>query len=101
MEKASITQTKNSLSAYLDKVKRGQTILITDRGRPVARLVAAVEEPDAEAQHGRLERLERGGIARRGRSPEQRPALSGPPPRRKRRSPSALAALLDEREGGR
>jgi len=101
METVSITKTKNNLSALIDKVKRGETILITDRGRPVARLVTAVDEVDPEARHGRIERLERAGILRRGGGSEKRPALEGPPTRRRPQRPSALAALLDERERGR
>ncbi|RME21268.1 MAG: type II toxin-antitoxin system prevent-host-death family antitoxin, partial [Deltaproteobacteria bacterium] len=40
MKTASITQTKNQLSALIEQVKRGETVLILDRGKPVARLVA-------------------------------------------------------------
>ncbi|MCI0774033.1 MAG: type II toxin-antitoxin system prevent-host-death family antitoxin, partial [Chloroflexi bacterium] len=34
-----IRELKNRLSKYLRAVKAGQTILITDRGRPVGRLI--------------------------------------------------------------
>ena len=33
-----IRELKNSLSAYLDRVRNGEVVIITDRGRPVARL---------------------------------------------------------------
>lgn len=36
---AGVRQVKNNLSRYLGSVKRGQTILITERGRAIARLV--------------------------------------------------------------
>ena len=36
MKKTNISQTKNSLSALLEEVKRGETIVITDRHKPVA-----------------------------------------------------------------
>ena len=40
MEKATISQLKNSLSAYLKKkVRAGQTVLILDREEPIAVLV--------------------------------------------------------------
>lgn len=42
-----IRELKAKLSAYLRKVKSGQTVVVTDRGEPVARLVPvgrAVEE---------------------------------------------------------
>ena len=32
METATITQVKNGLSAYIDRVKAGESILVTDRG---------------------------------------------------------------------
>jgi prevent-host-death family protein len=36
MEKATITEMKNRFSTFLDKVKHGDSVLITERGRPVA-----------------------------------------------------------------
>jgi prevent-host-death family protein len=39
MKTASISEAKNRLSAYIDPVRRGETVQITDRGNPVARLV--------------------------------------------------------------
>lgn len=38
METANIAMAKNQLSRLLERVKRGESILITDRQRPVARL---------------------------------------------------------------
>ncbi|MCF7708774.1 MAG: type II toxin-antitoxin system prevent-host-death family antitoxin [Verrucomicrobia bacterium] len=38
MNIASIAKTKNTLSQLLQRVKQGETIVITDRKRPVARL---------------------------------------------------------------
>ena len=37
---------KNHLSAYLDRVREGEEIVITDRGRPVARLTSV--DPDVD-----------------------------------------------------
>ena len=39
MKKAGIRQARQNLSALIDDVKLGREIVITDRGRPVARLV--------------------------------------------------------------
>lgn len=36
---AGIKDIKNNLSRYLDRVKSGEEILITDRGKPIARIV--------------------------------------------------------------
>ena len=98
MKKASLTETKNRLSALIDEVREGETILILDRGRPVARLESAVG--DRPGSPGRLERLERGGLLRRAQSPPPEEILQRRPPR-PGRGASALATLLDERESGR
>lgn len=44
MKKAGIREARQSLSALIEDVKKGREILITDRGRPVARLVPASRE---------------------------------------------------------
>ena len=99
MKRATITEAKNQLSALLDRVRHGETILIVDRGRPVARLESAVAHT-ADDPDGRLARLERQGIIRR--------ALTAPPAamiakkfRRARQPSGVLNALLDERRRGR
>ena len=62
MTVASISETKAKLSALLDLVSAGETVTITDRGKPVARIVPAAETDDVE---GRLARLERAGLIQR------------------------------------
>jgi prevent-host-death family protein len=52
MKTASITEAKNNLSALIDGLKNGAPVLITDRGRPVARL-----EPVTVGESERDERL--------------------------------------------
>lgn len=100
MRKASITQTKNQLSALLDRVRHGESVLIMDRGRPVARLEPAMAEGGGGDDEGRLARLERAGIIRRPASAQTEKLLLEPPPKAKRGA-SALRALLEEREHGR
>lgn len=98
MKKATLTETKNRLSALIDEVREGETILVTDRGRPVARIESAVgHEPDAA---GRLERLERKGLVRRAAGGSDADLVKRRPPRAEKGA-SALAALLGEREAGR
>jgi prevent-host-death family protein len=100
MKMATISETKNSLSALLDRVRHGETVLVTDRGRPVARIepVAAAEEPGID--QGRLARLERAGIIRRARE-ERLDEIARVPPPPPVAGGDILAALLDERRGGR
>ncbi len=97
MKEASISETKNGLSRLLERVRRGETILITDRDRPVARLepVGAVLAAEAE---GRLDRLRRAGLLRLGQGGLAERIVSQPAPRVSRKGASAVAALLEERE---
>jgi antitoxin (DNA-binding transcriptional repressor) of toxin-antitoxin stability system len=96
MKKATISQTKNSLSAYLELVKRGETILILDRDRPIARLVPV--EAARRGDDARLADLERLGVVRRA---AQRPSRKLPPPVALRAGVSLLDALLQDREEAR
>ncbi len=98
MKRATISETKNHLSALIDRVRHGDTVLIVDRDQPVARLepVVAPEATDAE---GRLQRLERAGLLRRGRGGADPEILRAPP--KPRGGGDILRALLEEREGSR
>lgn len=96
MKIASISQTKNQLSALIEQVRHGETVVITDRDRPVAKLMPIAAE-EAEAASGELALLERRGIVRRGRAE----AYTLPQPLRLRKNASALAVLIEEREQGR
>ena len=99
MRKATITDAKNQLSALIDRVRHGETIVITDRGRPVARLVSALTGA-AEDPEGRLARLERRGGLRLATAAPPRAVIMKKLP--KMRKPSGvLATLLDERREGR
>lgn len=99
MKIASITETKNQLSALLDRVRQGETILIVDRGRPIARLESVVSaEPDL--LEGRIARLERQGVVKRAVEPPAVEVFMTKPPR-PRAGGSVLEALLEERREGR
>lgn len=99
MKRASITETKNQLSALIDAVRHGETVLILDRNRPVARLESVVSAGEQGAE-GRLERLERSGVLRRARQQPGKDFLSGRPPKPSE-GVSILDALLAERREGR
>ena len=98
MKRATLTETKNNLSALVDQVRNGETILILDRGRPVAKLESVLNIESAS--EGRLARLERRGIVRRS-SKEVPGELVNEPPPRPIRGASVLDALLEERRESR
>jgi prevent-host-death family protein len=99
MKKASITETKNKLSALIDGLKAGSPVLIVDRGRPVARL-EAVTDGGEDGPDGRLARLAREGIISPGRTRAPRTLFTEQPPRLEKGA-SAVNALIDERREGR
>jgi len=94
MNMSTISETKNNLSALLDRVRAGETITILDRDRPIARLV-----PVREADDAHLAELARRGLIRNGTSADLSAIvdIAGPAPR----GGDVLAALLAEREEGR
>jgi prevent-host-death family protein len=96
MKRASISEAKNGLSALLDRVRQGQSIVIEDRGVPIARL----ESLGGAAPEGRLARLERDGLIRR--APDRLPAafFTERLPRI-RYGRSASDVVIDERRDGR
>ena len=100
VKSATVSQTRNSLSALLDRVRHGETVLITDRRRPIARLVPVVGTNEAGPDEGRLARLERAGIIRRVARARLDEILRVPPPVPE---PGAdiVATLLEERRAGR
>ncbi|HET7293614.1 MAG TPA: type II toxin-antitoxin system prevent-host-death family antitoxin [Vicinamibacteria bacterium] len=100
MKTATISQAKNSLSALLDQVRHGESIVITDRKRPIARLEPVAASLDSPDDEGRLARLERAGLVRRARRPRLDEILRVPPPEAEPGG-DVLAALLEERRSGR
>lgn len=97
MKKASITETKNNLSALIDGLKGGSAVLIVDRGRPVARL-EPVPGREEERPDGRLARLIRDDALRSRRTRPSAMLFSSPPPRG---GASAVDWLINERREGR
>jgi len=92
-----VAELKASLSKYLAQVKGGNEILITERGKAVAKLVPLNRNASLFPPH--LLELERAGIVRlgTGRLPDDFWKLPRP------RDPKGrvLKALLAEREEGR
>ena len=97
MKTAAVSELKALLSKYLSKVKAGEEVIVTDRGKAIAKIVPINRGEMEIPPH--LLTLERAGLARIGKS-------SLPPgfwnlPRPKDRKGAALKALLNEREEGR
>jgi len=91
MMSVGVAELKAHLSEHLARVRAGSEVLVTERGRPVARIVPVGS--------GELDDLERQGVVRAGsmRLPpgfldEQRPEVAGP---------GVTDALLEERSTGR
>jgi prevent-host-death family protein len=93
MRTTTVSQLKMSLSAYLRQVKAGEEVVITEHGRPVARLLP-LASPDSVPQH--LRDLEAKGLLRRGRMPL--PADFWDLPRPADPQGAVRAAVLRERE---
>src|SRR5437762_12509622 len=98
MEKTTISQLKARLSAYLKKVRAGQTILIFDRDEPIARLESVNAGGRAGSGEDRVVRLERAGLLRRARRP---PSLGRPRAAAPRPNASGFEALRGDLPGGR
>jgi prevent-host-death family protein len=97
MKMATVSRLKASLSKYLDKVRSGEELIVTDRGKPVAKIVPLKRDDTDVPAH--LLQLEREGAVRigTGRLPEG--FLERPCP--KDREGRGLQSLLEEREGSR
>lgn len=95
MKIAAVSKLKAYLSEYLNQVKAGNEVLITDRGKPVARLVPISR---TRAFGESLARMEKQGLIRLGSGKLPKRFWSLPRPQ----DPEGLVrkALLDERNSG-
>ena len=95
--KASVREFKARLSMYLQKADNGEDVIITSRGRPVARLLAlataASPEPAASEIERRLKRIP-GMLRRRDGKPRgsSRPIVIG------RGQKTVAELVLEDRE---
>lgn len=97
MKTAGVAELKAHLSRYLAAVKEGEDVLVTDRGKPVARLVPLAPEAETDARLAELVRL---GLAKPpSKSLDPLELLS----RERAQDPGGrvLEALLEERRDGR
>jgi antitoxin (DNA-binding transcriptional repressor) of toxin-antitoxin stability system len=98
VEKATVSELKNNLSAYLRKVRSGQPVLIYDRDVPNAR-IERIESSGRGVD--RLALLASQGITRPATRPPAPRELQALLPRPLPRSAGVLDALLEERAHGR
>lgn len=99
MKPVSIAYAKNNLSALLRKVRAGQTVTITDRGIPVARLVAPL--PTRGVPPRLLELAERGLVKLPDRAPTAGWLKNRLPRLKGKLSNAVVEALIEERRSGR
>ena len=99
MIRAKISEVKDGMSAYLRRVKSGESVLVMERTTPIARIVPVGidteggEEADGVDEEAKLARLERAGIVVRRGSGSPLDVLGQP----LRSGAGVLEALLDER----
>jgi prevent-host-death family protein len=90
MAEVGIAELRRTLKDWLDRVRAGDEVIITERGRAVARLTSVESTPliDRLVSEGRVTR-----------TPAPRPNASGA--RRRRASGSVSALLIEERDAHR
>jgi prevent-host-death family protein len=96
MKTAAVSELKARLSKYLNRVKAGEEVLITDRGNPVARLMPISR---TETVRETMASMEKRGLIRLGSG--HLPKKFWSMPRADDAKGLVLRALLEEREGGR
>ena len=98
MKVAAVAKLKASLSRYLSQVKSGEEVVVTERGKPIAKIIPI---PDAETdEEARLQRLEAQGIIRRGTG-KWPPEGFWDEPRVQDPEGKVRQALIEERREGR
>lgn len=96
MKTAAIAQLKSGLSEYISIVKAGEEVIVTERGKPVAKIVSIKRDDAGISAH--LKSLEKKGLARIGC------AISDDFLKASRHSDKgdlARRSLLDERQSSR
>lgn len=95
MKSDSATNIKNNFSAYLDRVKRGEVILVLEYGRPVAQIMKPIIPDESELN---LTHLEREGLVSVPVSPKLEPRTFLAKRKKLGKQVSLLSALLEERQ---
>jgi prevent-host-death family protein len=82
-----IRELKNGLSRYIDQVHEGKEIIVTEHGRPVARLTSLTEQDD------RLQRLIESGAVRPALKPKD------PRPRGRLKATGSISEIVISERG--
>jgi prevent-host-death family protein len=97
MKAAKVSELKAGLSKYLARVKRGEEVLVTERGTPIAKLVPLASTSGVGSGWDRVRRLERDGrliVRGTGRVPDRFWELPAP----EVPEGSLVSAVIEERE---
>lgn len=97
MKAVGLRELKNRLSEYIRDVRRGESLLVTDRGEVVAEIGPPGQRPGSSDHPPGLQSLARRGLATLGQSNDGRPYRSF----RRVLAPGRGAALLDAERGDR
>jgi prevent-host-death family protein len=97
MKTAAVSKLKASLSEYLARVKAGEEVIVTERGKPIAKIVP-LSRDQAEVPAHLLE-LARAGLIRLGSGKFPKGFWTMPHPADP--TGAVLKALIEERESGR
>ncbi|MBI3028226.1 MAG: type II toxin-antitoxin system prevent-host-death family antitoxin [Candidatus Rokubacteria bacterium] len=95
MKTTTVSKLKASLSEYLRRVKAGEEVLVTERGRPIAKLAPMIPSPALPEE---LVEMEKQGLIRMGSGKLPKGFWDLPRPK----DPKGLIAkaVLQEREEG-
>jgi prevent-host-death family protein len=97
MKTTPVSELKATLSEQLARVKAGEEVVVTERGRPIAKIVPLSGESMGLSAH--MSELARKGLIRLGKGKISKDIWKLPRPRDKQGK--GLQALMDEREQGR
>ena len=96
MKEVGLRELKNRLSEYVNRVKSGDALLVTDRGQPVAEL-----RPISDKIHGRRPQLSLDDLVRAGLLIAGKPNDPKVYPKMQRIGRRSSVELLDEERGER
>lgn len=97
MKNATVSRLKATLSEYLARVKAGEEVIVTERGKPIAKIVPMAKSEPGFSAH--LLDLAKGGLVRLGSG--KLPVRFWARPRPKDNLGKGVEVLVKERTEGR